>query len=107
MYKNIEKQVKLALKDQVEYLEGQVVSKTLVQKNSVSMTLFSFDKGEEISTHSSGGDAMVTVLEGKGRFTVAEDVFYLEEGDTLIMPKGIPHAVYGEERFKMQLIVSF
>ncbi|MCI6120539.1 cupin domain-containing protein [Lachnospiraceae bacterium HCP28S3_F9] len=107
MYKNIEKQVKLALKDQVEYLEGQVVSKTLVQNNSVSMTLFSFDKGEEISTHSSGGDAMVTVLEGKGRFTVAEDVFYLEEGDTLIMPKGIPHAVYGEERFKMQLIVSF
>ena len=107
MYKNIEKQVKLALKDQVEYLEGQVVSKTLVQNNSVSMTLFSFDQGEEISTHSSGGDAMVTVLEGKGRFTVAEDVFYLEEGDTLIMPKGIPHAVYGEERFKMQLIVSF
>ena len=107
MYKNIEKQVKLALKDQVEYLEGQVVSKTLVQNNSVSMTLFSFDKGEEISTHSSGGDAMVTVLEGKGRFTVAEDVFYLEEGDTLIMPKVIPHAVYGEERFKMQLIVSF
>lgn len=107
MYKNIEKQVKLTLKDQVEYLEGQVVSKTLVQNNSVSMTLFSFDKGEEISTHSSGGDAMVTVLEGKGRFTVAEDVFYLEEGDTLIMPKGIPHAVYGEERFKMQLIVSF
>ena len=107
MYKNIEKQVKLALKDQVEYLEGEVVSKTLVQNNSVSMTLFSFDKGEEISTHSSGGDAMVTVLEGKGRFTVAEDVFYLEEGDTLIMPKGIPHAVYGEERFKMQLIVSF
>lgn len=107
MYKNIEKQVKLALKDQVEYLEGQVVSKTLVQNNSVSMTLFSFDKGEEISTHSSGEDAMVTVLEGKGRFTVAEDVFYLEEGDTLIMPKGIPHAVYGEERFKMQLIVSF
>ena len=107
MYKNIEKQVKLALKDQVEYLEGQVVSKTLVQNNSVSMTLFSFDKGEEISTHSSGGDAMVTVLEGKGRFTVAEDVFYLEEGDTLIIPKGIPHAVYGEERFKMQLIVSF
>ena len=51
--------------------------------------------------------ATVTVLEGKGRFTVADDVFYLEEGDTLIMPKDIPHAVYGEERFKMQLVVSF
>ena len=107
MYKNIEKQVKLELKDQVDYLDGQVVSKTLVQNNMVSMTLFSFDKGEEISTHASGGDAMVTVLEGKGRFTVADEVFFLEEGETLIMPKGIPHAVYGEERFKMQLVVSF
>ncbi|MGN1377512.1 MAG: cupin domain-containing protein [Dorea sp.] len=107
MYKNIEKQVKLELKNQVEYLDGQVVSKTLVQNNLVSMTLFSFDKGEEISTHASGGDAMVTVLEGKGRFTVADEVFFLEEGETLIMPKGIPHAVYGEERFKMQLVVSF
>lgn len=107
MYKNIEKQEKLILKDQVDYLDGQVVSKTLVQNHLVSMTLFSFDKGEEISTHASGGDAMVTVLEGKGRFTVADEVFFLEEGETLIMPKGIPHAVYGEERFKMQLVVSF
>lgn len=53
------------------------------------------------------GDAMVTVLEGKGRFTVGDEVFYVEEGETLIMPKDIPHAVYGEERFKMQLTVSF
>ena len=107
MYKNIEKKVKLALKDQVEYQPGQVVSKTLVQNEAVSMTIFSFDKGEEISTHAAGGDAMVTVLEGKGRFTVAEEVFYLEAGETLIMPKDIPHAVYGEERFKMQLVVSY
>lgn len=107
MYKNIEKQVCLKLKDLVEYQDGQVVSKTLVQNNAVSMTLFSFDKGEEISTHASGGDAMVTVLDGTGRFTVDDEVFLLHEGDTLIMPKDIPHAVYGQERFKMQLIVSF
>lgn len=107
MYKNIEKQTSLRLKDLVNYQEGQVVSKTLVQNASVSMTIFSFDKGEEISTHASGGDAMVTVLEGKGRFTVGEEVFFLEEGETLVMPKDVPHAVYGEERFKMQLIVSF
>ena len=107
MYKNIEKQVKLSLKEQVAYQPGQVVSKTLVQNDKVSMTIFSFDKGEEISTHAAGGDAMVTVLEGKGRFTVAGDVFYLEAGETLIMPKDIPHAVYGEERFKMQLVVSY
>lgn len=65
MYKNIEKRTKLELKDLVVYQEGQVVSKTLVQNDLVSMTIFSFDKGEEISTHAAGGDAMVTVLEGK------------------------------------------
>ena len=105
--KNMEQAAVLTLKEQVAYQPGQVVSKTLVQNNSVSMTLFSFDKGEEISTHASGGDAMVTVLDGTGRFTVGGEVFILSEGETLIMPKNIPHAVYGEERFKMQLIVSF
>ena len=107
MYKNIEKQSKLQLKDLVEYQDGQVVSKTLVQNDAVSMTIFSFDKGEEISTHAAGGDAMVTVLEGTGRFTVDGQVFILNVGETLIMPKDIPHAVYGEERFKMQLTVSY
>ena len=87
----------------MDYQDGQVVSKTLVQNSSVSMTLFSFDKGEEISTHAAGGDAMVTVLDGTGRFTVGGEVFILSEGETLIMPKNIPHAVYGEERFKQDV----
>ena len=107
MYKNIEKQKVLQLKDLVEYQDGQVVSRTLVQNDYVSMTLFSFDKNEEISTHAAGGDAMVTVLEGTGRFTVGGEVFILSAGDTLIMPRDIPHAVYGQERFRMQLVVSF
>lgn len=107
MYKNIEKQTKLELKNQIEYQQGQVVSKTLVQNDYVSMTIFSFDEGEEISTHAAAGDAMVTVLEGTGRFTVGGKVFILTEGETLIMPKDIPHAVYGEEQFKMQLVVSY
>lgn len=107
MYKNIEKNVKLKLKNQISYQPGQVVSKTLVQNDALSLTLFAFDKDEEISTHKSDGDAMVTVIDGKGRFKVGEDVFYLESEDTLIMPKGIPHSVYGEEKFKMILTVSF
>ncbi len=107
MYKNVEKKAKIELKNLVSYQDGQVVSKTLVQNDYLSMTIFSFDKGEEISTHAAAGDAMVTVLEGKGRFTVGDEVFYLEEGETLIMPKDIPHAVYGEEKFKMQLVVSY
>lgn len=107
MYKNIDKQVKMQLKDLVNYQKGQVVSKTLVQNDTVSMTIFSFDKGEEISTHAAGGDAMVTVLEGTGKFTVGGEVFILRAGETLVMPKDIPHAVYGEEQFKMQLVVSY
>ena len=102
MYKNIEKKKILELREQVQYQEGQVVSKTLVQNELVSVTIFSFDKNEEISTHASGGDAMVTVLEGKGKFTING-----EECQTIIMPKDEPHSVYGEEKFKMLLIVSF
>lgn len=107
MYKNIEKEIKLQLKEQVNYQKGQVVSKTIVQNELISITIFSFDKGEEISSHKSSGDAMVTVLEGIGKFTIGNNEFILSEGETIIMPKGIPHAVYGEEKFKMLLTVSF
>ena len=105
--KNISQAEVLVLKDQIAYQEGQVVSKTLAQNDALSITLFSFAKGEEISTHESGGDALVTVLEGKGRFTVDGKVYMLDEGESIVMPAGIPHAVYGEERFKMLLTVVF
>ena len=107
MYKNIEKKQIMKLEDLVEYQEGQVVSKTLVQNVLVSVTVFSFDKGEEISTHASGGDAMVTVLDGKGKFTIGGEEYILQKGETIVMPKNVPHAVYGEEKFKMLLVVLF
>lgn len=107
MYKNIEKQKVLHMAEQVDYQDGQIVSRTLVQNSKLSMTLFAFEKDEEISTHAAGGDAMVTVLEGTGRFTVGGEVFLVSQGETLIMPKDISHAVYGQERFKMLLTVSF
>jgi quercetin dioxygenase-like cupin family protein len=105
--KNIEVSTILKLEDEINYQKGQVVSKTLVQNKNVSITLFSFDKGEEISSHSSDGDAMVTVLDGTGRFTVGEQEFVLGKGETLVMPNHVPHAVYGEEQFKMLLTVVF
>jgi len=105
--KNIEMSKILKLEDEISYQKGQIVSKTLVQNKHVSLTLFAFDKGEEISTHSSEGDAMVTVLDGKGRFTVGDEVFIVSKGETLIMPNQVPHAVYGEEQFKMLLTVVF
>lgn len=105
--KNIEKSKVLALRDQVSYQDGQIVSKTLFQTGAASITLFSFDKGEEISTHESTGDAFVTCLDGTGRVTIDGVDYTLNQGDSIVMPAGHPHAVYGQERFKMLLVVVF
>jgi quercetin dioxygenase-like cupin family protein len=105
--KNISKAEVLTLRDQVAYQSGQVVSRTLAQNEHVSITLFSFDKGEEISTHESGGDAMVTCLDGMGRITIDGVEHILHEGESIVMPARHPHAVYGQEQFKMLLVVVF
>ncbi len=105
--KNIDKAVVLTLKEQVAYQPGQVVSKTLAQNDAVSVTLFAFDKEEEISTHASGGDAFVTCLDGTGRITIDGVQYLLHEGESIVMPAGHPHAVYGQEQFKMLLVVIF
>ena len=104
---NISKAEVLTLRDQVAYQSGQVVSRTLAQNQHVSVTLFSFDKGEEISTHESGGDAMVTCLDGVGRITIDGVEHILHEGESIVMPARHPHAVYGQEQFKMLLVVVF
>lgn len=105
--KNIDGKKVLSLAKEIDILPRQVVSKTLVQNDAVSLTLFGFDKGEEISTHESCGDAMVTVLEGTGKFTVSGEEFIVNAGETLIMPAKEPHAVFGQEQFKMLLTVVF
>ena len=105
--KNISKAEVLILKEQVQYQEGQVVSKTLAQNEHVSVTLFAFDKDEEISTHESGGDAFVTCLDGVGKITIDGVSYKLQEGESIVMPAKHPHAVYGQEQFKMLLVVIF
>ena len=105
--KNINKAQAMVLKDQVSYQEGQIVSKTLVQNEAVSITLFAFDKGEEISTHESGGDAFVTCLDGTGEITIDGVKYELHEGESIVMPAKHPHAVYGKEQYKMLLVVVF
>lgn len=107
MMKNIDKAKVLKLADEVAYQPGQIVSKTLAQNGAVSVTLFSFDQGEEISTHAAGGDAMVYCLDGVGRITIDGRPYALHAGESIVMPAGRPHAVYGEERFKMLLVVVF
>ena len=105
--KNISQAEVLKLSDLVAYAEGQVVSKTLIQNDGVGITLFAFAKGEGISTHESGGDALVTALDGVGKITIAGKDFILKAGESIVMPAKTPHAVYGEENFKMLLVVTF
>lgn len=105
-FKNVEFAKALALKSEVNYAEGQVVSKTLVQTDSVSITLFSFDKGEEISSHSASGDALVYVTEGETAVTIGDnEPEDLKEGNFIVMPADVPHALAATEKFKMMLIV--
>ncbi len=105
--KNIDFDTVLDMAELTAYQPGQIVSRTLVQNRAVSVTLFAFDEGEEISSHESGGDAMVYVLEGRAAVTVGGTLHHPEKGQVIVMPAGVPHAVEAEERFKMLLVVVF
>lgn len=105
--KNLEHSAVFPLAGQVSYLPGQIVSKTLAQNDAVSLTLFAFSAGEEISTHDSSGDAMVIVLDGVGEVTVDGEKFRLNAGESIVMPAKKPHAVFAPEDFKMMLTVVF
>ncbi len=105
--KNMDFSTVLNLAEQVSYQKGQIVSKTLAQNKAISMTLFAFAKGEEISSHDSTGDAMVVALDGTGKVTIDGQDYVVQAGETIIMPAGIQHAVYATEQFKMMLIVVF
>ena len=107
LMKNISKSEVLTLKEQVTYNDGQIVSKTLIQNDAVSITLFAFDKDEEISTHQSDGDAFVTCLDGVGILTIDGKDFELNAGESIVMPAHHPHAVKGKKHFKMMLTVVF
>ena len=97
----------LTLVDLVSYQSNQIVSKTLAQNPAISLTLFAFDKDEEISSHESEGDAMIVALDGEAEITIAEEKFILKKGETILMPSKKNHAVYAKEPFKMLLVVVF
>lgn len=105
--KNIDFEKVLDMVGLVEYRQGQIVSRTLVQNKAVSITLFAFDGGEEISSHESEGDALVYVLDGKALLTIGGSEHTATTGQTVVMPAGVPHAVAAPEPFKMLLVVVF
>jgi len=89
--------------ESVEYATDGIVSKRVLDRSVGNVTLFAFDKGQRLSTHSAPFDAMVQVIEGKAEIVINEVSFSLGTGDSIIMPAGIPHAVNATEKFKMIL----
>lgn len=87
----------------VDYAEGSIVSRTLVQSKVGTLTLFAFEKGQELSEHSAPFGALVQVLDGKGDIIIDGKSFPTEAGKSILMPADIPHAVKAPERFKMLL----
>jgi quercetin dioxygenase-like cupin family protein len=91
------------VEDLIEYQEGAVVSKELIRKDTGTVTIFAFDKGEGLSEHTAPFDAMVQVMDGKAEITISGNKNILEKGDMIIMPAGEPHSLRAMERFKMIL----
>ncbi len=105
LIKNIPFSQAVTLSELVDYREGQVVSRTLSAKPHVNITLFAFDQGEEISAHTSPGDAMVQILDGRATITIDKETLTAEAGQVVVMPANVPHAVLAQSRFKMLLTV--
>ena len=89
----------------VDYQDGSIVSKTLINRKSGSITLFAFDKGQKLSEHTAPYDALVYVFDGKCEITIGGTVYHLERGDLIIMPANVPHAVKALTKFKMLLVM--
>lgn len=107
LIKNIEKGKVLVLKDLLDYKNGDVISKTISQNSHESITLFSFTKGEGLSSHSAGGDALLNILEGEVKVTINDEDFILHEGESIVIKKGSPHALEALTNFKMLLVIVF
>lgn len=89
----------------IDYHENQVVSRTIAQRDDLSITLFAFDQGEAISAHSSPGDALVHILDGTAEITIGEEKIMAKAGEVVVMPNNVPHALDAVEKFKMFLVV--
>ena len=92
-----------ALLDMVAYQEGAVVSRTLVDRKTGTVTLFAFAQGQGLSEHTAPFDALVQVLDGEVEITIAGEPFRLRVGEMVVMPANLPHALKAVERFKMLL----
>ena len=87
------------------YAEDSIVSKTILDKSSGTITLFAFDQGQKLSEHTSPYDAVVQVVDGQGHLVIGGEAVDVKTGELVIMPANVPHSVVAAERFKMLLIM--
>ncbi len=91
------------LHEELDYVPGAIVSRTLARAKGGSLTIFAFDAGQELSEHTAPFDAFVQVLDGAVELTIGGERVVACAGETVLMPAGVPHAVKAQERFKMLL----
>jgi len=93
----------LAIDNLIDYQEGSVVSREIVRKETGTVTIFAFDKGEGLSEHSAPFDAMVQIVDGTALITIGGEENTVKKGEMIIMPANIPHALHAVEKYKMIL----
>jgi quercetin dioxygenase-like cupin family protein len=93
----------LALHSAVEYTENSIVSRQVMKEPGGNVTLFAFDRHQELSEHTAPFDALVQVLEGRAEIYISGRKYLVKVDSSIIMPAGIPHAVKAPEKFKMLL----
>lgn len=89
----------------VDYQEGAVVSRTIMERDTGTVTLFAFAAGQGLSEHAAPYDALVHVIDGTAEVTIANQVHTVAAGQMLIMPAEVPHALHAREPFKMLLVM--
>ncbi|UCC92503.1 MAG: cupin domain-containing protein [Thermoplasmata archaeon] len=95
----------LGLSDMVAYQDGSVVSRTLIDKPTGTVTLFAFDAGQGLSEHTAPFDAMVSIVDGEAEVMVGGEPHKVGHGEMIIMPANVPHALRAHQRFKMMLVM--
>jgi len=91
------------IEDLIDYQEGSVVSREIFRKETGTVTIFAFDKGEGLSEHSAPFDAMVQIVDGTALITIGGKENIVQKGEMIIMPANIPHALHAVEKYKMIL----
>jgi quercetin dioxygenase-like cupin family protein len=99
----METSILFRLSDHVVYADNSVVSKTIIKKETGTITLFAFDKGQGLSPHVAPFDALVQVVDGECVFMIGEGKNTMQTGDCIILPAGVVHSVESVTRFKMLL----